>query len=87
VEIVLQRKNIKSKVVRGMLDVRVVAQGRHPDRLSQCPLLAQSGHHDAPNQCPLLGVKRTLRQLVAMSAFDPKRTSTSDRLTASSFPV
>src|SRR6516162_8500119 len=32
------------------------------------------GHPDTLNRCPLLGVKRTLRQLVAMSAFDPKRT-------------
>ena len=37
--------------------------------------MAQSGHHDALYQCPLLGVKRTLIEWAAMSAFDPKRTS------------
>ena len=38
-------------------------------------LLAQSGHHDRVEPCPLLGVKRTSRFHVVMSAFDPKRTS------------
>ena len=40
-----------------------------------CPLLAQSGHTELHGTCPLLGVKRTSHWLVAMSAYDPKRTS------------
>ena len=40
------------------------------DESSQrCRLLAQCGHPDTWNQCPLLGVKRTSRFQVAMSAF------------------
>jgi hypothetical protein len=31
-------------------------------------------HPDTLNSCPLLGVKRTSRRIIAMSAFDPKRT-------------
>ena len=31
-------------------------------------------HSTAADQCPLSGVKQTSRGLVAMSAFDPKRT-------------
>ena len=38
--------------------------------------LAQSGHHDRAETCPLSGVKRTLIGHTAMSAYDPKRTST-----------
>src|SRR5262249_52049825 len=34
-------------------------------------LLAQSGHPNTLNQCPLLGVKRTSRKALRMSAFDP----------------
>ena len=34
----------------------------------------KSGHSTTEFRCPLLGVKRTLHGLVAMSAFDPKRT-------------
>ena len=33
----------------------------------------------AKSQCPLLGVKQTLRLLVAMSGFDPKRTLASPK--------
>jgi len=40
----------------------------------------QSGHFATEFQCPLLGVKRTLRQLVAMSAYDPKRTWPTSRI-------
>src|SRR6516225_8811150 len=36
--------------------------------------LAQSRHLNALSQCPLLGIKRTLVGDAAMSAFDPKRT-------------
>src|SRR6516164_3708011 len=43
---------------------------------AECLLLAQSGHVAAEFQCLLLGVKRTLVGDAAMSAFDPKRTST-----------
>jgi hypothetical protein len=39
-----------------------------------CPLLAQSRHAQCADECPLLGVKRTWRGLVSMSANDPKRT-------------
>src|SRR5215472_1622085 len=39
-----------------------------------CPR-RQSGHATAEFQCPLLGVKRTLPGSAAMSASDPKRTS------------
>src|SRR5262249_44735375 len=42
---------------------------------AECLLLAQSRHPDTLIQCPLLGVKRTSLRHVAMSAFDPKRTS------------
>ena len=41
---------------------------------AQCPLLAQSGHAELHRTCPLLGVKRTSRFALQMSAFDPKRT-------------
>ena len=39
-----------------------------------CSLLAQSRHHRCADECPLLGVKQTLRRVVAMSAFGTKRT-------------
>src|SRR5215471_9753464 len=42
----------------------------------RCPLLAQSGHALVHRTCPLLGVKRTCLFAPHMSAFDPKRTST-----------
>jgi len=42
--------------------------------LEPCPLLAQSGHALVRCTCPLLGVKRTYRFALHMSAFDPKRT-------------
>jgi hypothetical protein len=38
--------------------------------------LALGGHSDALSRCPLLGVKRTSMSGNPMSAFDPKRTST-----------
>jgi hypothetical protein len=38
-------------------------------------------------RCPLLGVKRTLIENAAMSAFDPKRTFPSANLTTSYAPV
>src|SRR5262249_17640062 len=38
------------------------------------PLLAQSRHRWLHCECPLLGVKRTCRFALHMSAFDPKRT-------------
>ena len=44
-------------------------------RIWRCPLLAQSGHPELHRTCPLLGVKRTWRFALQMSAFDPKRTS------------
>jgi hypothetical protein len=40
----------------------------------QCLLLAQSGHCHRAERCPLFGVKRTLRLIRSMSAFDPKWT-------------
>ena len=40
----------------------------------RCPLLAQSGHGLVHRTCPLLGVKRTCRFALQMSAYDPKRT-------------
>jgi hypothetical protein len=39
-----------------------------------CPLMGQSGHPELHCACPLLGVKRTSPELVAISAFDPRRT-------------
>ena len=45
------------------------------DDWKQCPLLAQSGHEPVHRTCPFLGVKRTCRFALQMSAFDPKRTS------------
>jgi hypothetical protein len=53
------------------------ADDRITTKLLQCmgPLLALSGHSVSTRQCPLLGVKRTWRLTVRMSAFDPKRTS------------
>src|SRR5262249_55536251 len=49
------------------------AQVKHSIPLScRLPLLAQSGHPDRLHQFPLLGVKRTLRGLVSMSAFGGK---------------
>src|SRR5215467_13824770 len=48
-----------------------------------CPLLAQSGS-DCAQQCPLLGVKRTCKVSGSMSAFDPKRTSSSCSSSAAS---
>ena len=36
--------------------------------------MAQSGHTELHRTCPLLGVKRTCRFALHMSAFDPKRT-------------
>ena len=39
-----------------------------------CPLLALSGHAELHCTCPLLGVKRTCRFALQMSAYDPKRT-------------
>ena len=44
------------------------------NRPHQCPLLALSGHAELRCTCPLLGVKRTWRFALHMSAFDPKRT-------------
>jgi hypothetical protein len=44
--------------------------------------MAQSRHPDALNQCPLSGVKQTLIEYAAMSAFDPKRTFAWKRLAA-----
>ena len=41
-----------------------------------CRMSAQSGHHHRAEPCPLSGVKRTSRRIIAMSAFDPKRTFT-----------
>jgi hypothetical protein len=38
---------------------------------------AQSGHSGHAQRCPLSGVKQTLQIRPAMSAYDPKRTSTS----------
>jgi hypothetical protein len=57
--------------------------------LLQCTYLqlAQSGHSTAARQCPLLGVKRTSTGGDPMSAYDPKRTFTSDALTTSSLPL
>ena len=40
--------------------------------MAERPLLAQSAHVASHTQCS--GVKRTLRLLVLMSAYDPKRT-------------
>src|SRR6266566_7982908 len=40
------------------------------------PLLAQSRHSYCRNECPLLSVKRTSQIAAAMSAYDPKQTST-----------
>src|SRR5262245_51168557 len=45
--------------------------------MCRCPLLAQSGHCSLQRTCLLLGVKRTCRFALQMSAFDPKRTSAS----------
>ena len=42
-----------------------------------CPLLALSGHRLVRCTCPLLGVKRTWRFALHMSAYDPKRTCVS----------
>ena len=42
--------------------------------ICQCPLVAIFGHCKCTDECPLLGVKRTWRGLVNMSANDPKRT-------------
>jgi hypothetical protein len=42
----------------------------------ECPLLALNGHHTRCPECPLSVVKRTSRFGAAMSANDPKRTST-----------
>ena len=39
------------------------------------PHMALSGHFKRSRECPLLGVKRTCRFALQMSAFDPKRTS------------
>ena len=44
--------------------------------LFRCLLLAQSGHSTTEFRCPLLRVKWTLIGGDPMSAFDPKRTST-----------
>jgi len=49
----------------------VIGMGK---RAAPCPLLALSGRGAHTQQCPLLGVKRTLRFLNRMSAYDPKRT-------------
>jgi hypothetical protein len=43
--------------------------------LFRLPVLALSRHVRARSQCPLVGMKRTSRGHVAMSAFDPKRKS------------
>src|SRR5262249_40877085 len=40
----------------------------------ECPLLAQSRHPEKTQSMSLLGVKRTCRFALHMSAFDPKRT-------------
>ena len=40
----------------------------------ECQLLALFGHPTRTDECPLLGVKRTWRGLISMSAYDPKRT-------------
>jgi hypothetical protein len=45
-------------------------------RRTRCLLLAQSGHPCLHRTRPLLGVKRTYRFALQMSANDPKRTST-----------
>src|SRR5215467_8905814 len=49
---------------------------------NECPLLAQSRGLAALSRCPLLGVKQTLVEHAAMSAFDPKET-----FAAAVFPV
>ena len=51
------------------------------------PLLAQSGPAYRSQQRPLLGVKRTLLELVVMSANDPKRTFPTLDLTTSNLLV
>ena len=48
-----------------------------PSLRRRCPLLALSGHTELHRTCPLLGVKRTCRFALQMSAYDPKRTSPS----------
>ena len=49
-----------------------------PRRGAECLLLAQSGHGAAEFRCPLLGVKQTSQIHTVTSAFDPKRTLTSN---------
>ena len=44
------------------------------DVQAQLPLLAQSRHPDRVSECPLSGVKRTSRFECVMSGFDPNRT-------------
>jgi hypothetical protein len=51
------------------------------EKQAQCPLLAQSGHFAVEFQRPLSGVERTSAGASPMSAFDPKQTSSSVRLT------
>ena len=46
-------------------------------RIRICPLLALSRHSRCDHECPLSGVKRTCHFALQMSAYDPKRTSTS----------
>src|SRR5262249_9807491 len=46
-----------------------------------------SGHANHSQRCLLSGVKRTLAGHVSMSAFDPKRTLPSAKLTTSTLPV
>jgi hypothetical protein len=45
--------------------------------LGQCPLMALSGHASDALRRLLSGVKRTSTELSEMSAYDPKRTSSS----------
>jgi hypothetical protein len=47
-----------------------------------CPLLAQSGPAVPLSWCPLSGVKRTRLRHHTVSAYDPKRTFRSERLTS-----
>ena len=60
--------------IRERLDTRRRRQMSkwNPD-ITPCPLLAQSGHRLMHRTCPLLGVKRTCRFALHMSAYDPKR--------------
>jgi hypothetical protein len=75
----LQKSNCSSRLYSLPTNTKPRPQRRGfslgESRTFECPLLAQSGRAAATNQCPLLGAKRTSRGLIAMSAFDPKRTS------------